>query len=254
MNTGTCAFCCASNVSLRESHIVPSWAYKRQRANESKVPHPVRIRDGGAVQTSHQFKERLLCDDCEKRFGTFDNYAASLAYDIGIRAPIFSQIAIEDAPRGTRYVPARAITLNVERIAYVGLSVLWRGHAARCLPDCSFGNRGEAMRLFLRREKPLANDVALVLLAYDDAADGPMARTVYMPRSQRERGYFSHMFLICGLHFFLAVGRELPAFYGAFSLFHGAIPRVLVTHSSTGVQALQNLIRDARPLGRLRDS
>src|SRR5690349_15825724 len=108
---GICALCRATDVELHESHIIPSWAYKRARASTSSFPDPVRISNGRALQTSRQFKERMLCGPCEQALGVQDNYAATLTYSEGTTASFFTQIELEGVPANSKFIPARASTL-----------------------------------------------------------------------------------------------------------------------------------------------
>jgi len=78
---GDCRLCGATQVPLRESHIVPSWAYRRARDRTSiGPPDPIRVSEGVVVQTSEQVKERLLCGACEQRLCKDENYVSKLAY------------------------------------------------------------------------------------------------------------------------------------------------------------------------------
>ncbi|HKU41387.1 MAG TPA: hypothetical protein VJR89_24655 [Polyangiales bacterium] len=183
-----------------------------------------------------------------------DNYAATLTYSEGTTASFFTQIELEGVPANSKFIPARASTLDLERIAYFGLSVVWRGHVAKCLPDCSLGPRGESFRQYLRSEASVPRRTALLLVAYvDDPSSGVVARTITMPKSMRVEGYYEHMFFVCGLQFIAGIGSDLPLHYRQFCVLHGATPRVLVTKSSTVLHKFAALARSAEGVGRLRD-
>lgn len=80
---GECKLCKNGAVELRESHIIPSWAYKRMRdcSAVGGNPNPIVISNGRASQISDQVKEHLLCESCEQLFSVNERYVSSIAYE-----------------------------------------------------------------------------------------------------------------------------------------------------------------------------
>lgn len=81
---GTCRLCQTPNIELRDSHIIPGWAYERIRQQAaldsySTNKNPLRVKENGiAVQVSNEIKEYMLCDACEQKFGIQENWFKQL--------------------------------------------------------------------------------------------------------------------------------------------------------------------------------
>src|SRR5262249_41356146 len=72
-----CRLCLHDSV-LRQSHLLPSWAYRRLKQCCDSGDHPVRVADGTACMTSAQTTQDLLCQECEDRFGQREDRVARL--------------------------------------------------------------------------------------------------------------------------------------------------------------------------------
>ncbi len=148
--------CAATNVELADSHVIPSWAYKRIRNQAGSDPllnnpNPVRMRGSTAVQLSKQIKEPMLCTDCEQRFGVREDWFRRLTEaEEGALPPLSGLL---DPARPTidhEHSLARVGRLDVSALAYFALSVFWRAHECSKISDFSLERRSaDAIRLWL---------------------------------------------------------------------------------------------------------
>ena len=208
---GTCRLCLANTVSLRDSHIVPAWAYKRIRGDQGGNPNPIYVSDGKAVPTSKQFSEHLLCADCEQKLGVTDNYLAKLAYTDGQPVPGFADVGRVVGRHGV-YQMAEPGKLDAGKLAYFAASIAWRGHIASTLPDSTLGPHAEPFRQYLlgQRAFPSKCGVAVCVLRDDEPDWERIARTITMPKTQRKAQHFTVEFMLCGFYFTLHTGLASP--------------------------------------------
>lgn len=210
---GTCKLCGSVEVELRDSHIVPRWAYKRSRGGEGANQNPVVIRGETAMQISDQISEHLLCAGCEQRFGSVENTASKLAYQRDGSAPFLDSVGpvIAEADRTRFAEPGR---LPIGDLVYFGASVLWRGAIAKGVPNCRLGETYEAeFRAFLNGDTEFPRH-AWCVLAFHDLPMGTgehLASICTVPHSFREGRVFVHRFVIFGLFYYFVVGQVEPS-------------------------------------------
>jgi len=258
---GKCALCLSPNVDLQDSHVVPRWAYQPLRDDRpGRNPEPIMVWDGKALQISKQTSEHMLCVACERRFKVDEDYVYSLvptALDFPARKLV---------GKPERGVPADGTAVGVgqldrDRIAYFGASVVWRGHTAKCVPDCDLAAFAEPFRQYLLdRTVGFPSGTSSELYVVDN---GPKWRracgTISLPQTtQRERQsssgipihHTSHEFVLLGLYFTLRT--ESSPFLRA-SLY-GNPPTVTLTPPSKFLSWFAPHIVKASPRGKLRPS
>jgi len=106
---------------VHDSHIIPKFIGRQiLRAHGA---HPVHFSRDRRHQSNHQYKEYLLCEECEKRVRDGgENYVAPLLVNGSDgRAPIQDR-TLPSPYEGFRYTD----TLDVGQLVYFGLSILWR--------------------------------------------------------------------------------------------------------------------------------
>jgi len=210
-----CRLCRNRSAVLKDSHIIPKWAWRVSRTRGAANPEAVTVEDGVAYQTSHQIVEKLLCADCEERFSVFEGYVRSLVYTDGTSAPIFDKAETQPIVRRTdtgeeaRYLPLDNV--DVDKIARFAISVFWRSHVAKRdnAGQVDLGaTHGEHFRQFLlgRRAFPSSSALLLSLLAPDDEEGACFNRTVCVPITNRDTVGVRHEFIICGFIFELHTG------------------------------------------------
>jgi hypothetical protein len=259
---GDCRLCGAHQVPLRDSHILPSWAYRRARDTTNRVgaPDPIRVSDGVAVQTSEQIKEYLLCEVCEQRLCKDENYVSKLAYHddgtLGILAILKSGSVVQAGKRinGLMTRAAPVSHLDCAAIARFAASVFWRAHVAQKNKADSlrlWKPQAEALRKFVLGEAALPSRMCLTLFV---AVDGEDFKTVHSstlatPASAKRGDDGAHQFIISGLVFNLTTGtHSIPEV----CLACGKMPHVIFQHWR-GIRVLSNvteMMMSAEPKGR----
>ena len=251
--TGDCRLCGARQVPLRDSHILPSWAYRRARdtTNSIGAPDPIRVSNGVAVQTSEQMKEYLLCEACEQRLCKDENCVSKLAYQDdgtpGILRVLKPGSVVQAGKRinglATRAAPISH--LDCGAIARFAASVFWRAHVAQKNRSESlrlWNPQAEALRKFVLGESALPNRMCLTLFV---AVDGEDFKTVHSstlatPASAKRGDDSAHQFIISGLVFNLTTGTH-------------SIPEVLSRRREDAPRDISALARHTRSVECYRD-
>ena len=206
---GTCRLCLARG-SLRNSHIMPSWAYKRILDDGQDSKQPVRMSDGLAVKTNAQFKEHLLCGDCEQVFSRWENAVSQLVVQGDGTFPWLAAL-----PHSVPGKPADSSGLDTDTITRFAASVLWRASVAKTVPEVSLGpTYDEAFRLFLQGKADFPSSASLIVSLFTPAPPGAsrIDRSFIMPASKRLERCHTHWFHLCGVRFFFYVGGEIARF------------------------------------------
>src|SRR5882762_3476420 len=127
---GTCRLCLRERW-LRLSHFLSAFLYRKCLQLGAPNPHPVMMTSRRAVPTSMQVKDFLLCTDCEERFSKYERWAAGQVYD-GRDFPLLLRLTLAlpflETPR-LRGVSGVAAGIDTDKLAYFGLSILWRAAA-----------------------------------------------------------------------------------------------------------------------------
>lgn len=250
---GICRLC-LNERDLRESHIVPKWAWKRARADSTeKNPNPVVFMDDVVLQTSKQVVEELLCHDCEQRFGKVEDYIARITFQPDNTAPLLDLVGdVLLQTNRTRAVPAGK--LNHEFVTFFGVSVIWRASVSKSVPACSLGPKyEEQFRRYLLGEVGLPTACALAVAFSDLQIEGAgnMAAICTTPTTERLDGHHVHRFPIFGLMYCLAVGNRLPQW--AKTACHARSPEhlLLLSPQDDLIRWLGPWMMKARPVGSL---
>jgi len=184
---GQCALCREERV-LRDSHLMPKWVYRRLRRATGNDGSPVFVSRGAAVQTSRQVTKHLLCDDCENRFGTREDYVAGMTeVDSGGKIKLAHHVSRQDSPSG-RLVSISS-TVETDQITYFAASIIWRacvmGHG------CRLGRYEADFRSYLLGEAEFPS-VAAISMAILETPETNLIKPVYwttLPTSKRAGGY-----------------------------------------------------------------
>lgn len=204
----TCGLCLQPK-PLRESHLLPQWAYKRVRQMCEPAQHPVLVQGGTACMTSAQVTQDLLCDDCEDRFGQRENIVARLT-EVQKGKPAFLQYLTPMPSRTGRLV--RIDDAIAEPLAYFGASVLWRSSVMR--HDCYLGPYEEHLRKYLNGEAVFPATAVMNVGFLEPSGRGEDPYTWFSsPASVRANVVWLHGFIICGLAFRCFAGGRLDQWY-----------------------------------------
>ena len=219
---GQCRLCRQEGAELRDSHIVPSWAYARIVSDLAKPANPVSITGDVALLSSKQVREHMLCEGCEQRLSGWENYASSMVVQedesfpwIKHSLPVFARVGPDVLPTD-EVALLECSRLDVHALASFGASVVWRASASRvAVPGVSLGPYEDKFRKYLVNGAPFPSVARLVIYVHTPARriGFPSAnRMITVPTTVKNTGYARHWFLLCGVSFHLFVGGLLPEF------------------------------------------
>src|SRR4051812_5447953 len=128
---GTCALCLTPNCQLQRSHFFPAAAYKHLREPTTKNPNPVWTGIKGAVQTSYQVQDYLLCFKCEQRLRSGgEDWVMQNCWHRDGAFPLQARLraATPDAqtPRTDFFCASKIREINVKTLSYFAGSIFWR--------------------------------------------------------------------------------------------------------------------------------
>lgn len=219
---GTCALCIRTT-TLRNSHIIPRWAFARVRTMADLVAarpveqHYLWTSANGTRTATTQLTEDLLCDICEDRVGGWETAVSRLARQTDGSFPARAKCAHVVLAPGLYSLAAP----DADVILRFGISVLWRASAATRFPGIAFGEKyHDAFREYLLdANSAFPRDAVMSLKLIDPTMiearsateiDPLLDRLVTHPAMhtlhERCRVY---TFVMLGMHFGLALG-EVP--------------------------------------------
>jgi hypothetical protein len=213
---------CQGTRELRDSHLLPSAAYKLSRDASRRNPNPVVITREGALTTSHQVTAYFLCGECEDRFSRDgERYVLSQCArprgNFKVRHLLEGTTPLVTDPNFRLYEIGSLLGPHVEHYLYFGTSVFWRAAArswefdGRPLQHFSLGaSYQEQLRLYLLGRGPFPERGRLFVHVWSDER---IAYTTVPPSTYRVQGTRRHKFCIPGLSFILFLGGEVSARY-----------------------------------------
>lgn len=229
MVKGTCKLCLRDNVELRDSHLVPKAMYKRTLARERSNPNPVVMTGRGTVQTSKQITDYVFCGDCEQRINREGERYALTMMARGGRFRLLELLEERNPDRRLDnnfdcYITNK-LNLDREKLAYFGLSVLWR--ASTHVWKFSDGQEisidlgkdyNQKLRLYLMGVALVPAEITMMVVT---CSDGISQRGISLPgRGPKTEGSRPYRFGGCGLEFLYAVGNRIDPDTRAVSFIH----------------------------------
>lgn len=250
---GKCALC-GEHTVLKDSHLIPKWAYRRLQKTDEGRTDPIRIEGGSAVQTSDQVTMYLLCAACEHRFSTREDYVSRLTQtDPEGTLKILGSVTRQAPPLAE--VVQLDSELDIDAIVYFAASVIWRSCVMK--HGCTLGERYElAFRRYLLGETDFPSNVAsmnLVILEPSGLVRHP-ERYVSFPSSSKVPNAWLHGFTVCGLTFRCFVGGSLDAGMKMVNLAGGSSPKYALLRNPEGLNDFVEVHRTtaaATPRGKL---
>jgi hypothetical protein len=214
---------CLNVRTLRMSHCIPASIYRLLRANQSKHPNPVVFTEDIALQSSQQWQDYLLCDECEQRFSNSGEKYTIANCCRGYEGPFPLRTALESAPCQTvdevSYCFTNETTINTAAIAYFGASIFWRaavhewnlGNVPRRLPLSR--NARERLRTFLLGKADMPPRMSLIVQV-SSVRPWPLQFTCFPQVRTRQPNLREYLFFIPGISFMLCDGdvpRDMEA-------------------------------------------
>jgi hypothetical protein len=209
---------------------------------------------GRAVPTAMQVKAYLLCVECEERFNKYgETWAAGQVYD-GRYFPLLQRLTLAlpflETPR-LRGVSGVAAGIDTGKLAYFGLSILWRAAAHKWkmldgrTTSVNLGSYEDPIRKFLLGETALPSDVIVVATA---CTDWLSQGSFYTPCAVRGSPYTAYAFLARGISFTVLVGSDLPASMRELCCVASTRKPVFAAdHKAKSVHSFLHLYRTASP-------
>lgn len=242
----TCALCLEGRPLLK-SHILPKFVYRLIRTEEHT--DPIIVQRGRAFLSSKEEREPLLCSECEGRFHWGENYIAPLLQKAANgRTRLQSETKLI-SDHGEKQVRSLG-SLDMPRIKYFALSILWRSSVSTLVPQCCLGERySESLRgyLFNRDQSLLPTNLGISIKYFEDD-QGRVVPASGTPTSKREGKHHRHTFCTGGLEFRMLMGAaELPPQWRRDSLQGGYI---LCTRNLSDAYGISGLAK-AKIVGKL---
>jgi hypothetical protein len=214
--TGTCALCSTEGVALRESHILPTWAYRRVVGYAPAEPDPVLLDGDSAMFTSRQSKVPLLCDKCEQRFGSVEQRVSDLVVQANGRFPLLAGATEVPNEAGVVEIPEA----SARDLAYFGLSVVWRADVAEIEPVVSIPPaRRQSMRSFLAGQGTDPGAVVVLTMLAPPADVPKVDRMFTFPETAGNTDEERHEFICCGVRFSVITGPVAMISHGVIDAF-----------------------------------
>ena len=128
---GVCKLC-ERHQRLCVSHLLPRGVYVHSRGPRDSLPYIATAR--GEHPSQHQYKQHLLCSECEERFNeNGEKYVLGLMNSRNQNFPlrnILNQSRATASAHWSQYSAKDTPTIDREKLAYFGLSVFWRASVA----------------------------------------------------------------------------------------------------------------------------
>lgn len=180
-------------------------------------PHPVRVTDLFAIQTSHQYTAHLLCHQCEQRFhANGENWVLRHCWRsatfplLSLLTSVTPDIAL---PQATVYSAAAIPGINVSALTYFAASMFWRAAVYNWSgrskePAIDLGPYREQLRNYLNGTGQFPKDCTLALFLPDKCA-GDFIRLMAHPYPTAAKGFRAYRLRFLGITFGLNVGKQI---------------------------------------------
>lgn len=219
MQRGTCKLC-DQEKDLCDSHYLPAVVYKYSRAKDLKNPSPVMLRGESPKQGTHQVRDYVFCQDCERRLNENGERWVSkiIPQDYGAPFPLLDALtkarAVTSEPGRVRIAAVGVDDVEVEKLLYFASSIFWRGSVHKWspvggfeIPELHLENHENELKLYLRGERPFPPDMFITVMLWPFKKVPPgLIFPDECPNAKWER----YWFYVSGLGFVLDVGHEVP--------------------------------------------
>lgn len=191
--------------NLRDSHIIPNWAYNRTRGPGGN--HTVAFMGDCVMIDSRHITEYLLCGTCEQRLGVWDGYAARMSCKDSSFPALEAAEPIENMGGDGATLPG----VDTNALAKFGVAVFWRASVSSKFPRVKLGQHENALRDYLLGKAKFPRRARLILELIRRSPTEPMDQVVIAPEQYAgPDGYDLLHFATFGLRYTLFVGRRLP--------------------------------------------
>ncbi len=230
---------CLQPKRLLLSHLIPRAVYALCRAAGAPNPNPVLVTQEFVIQTSRQVRSHLLCFDCEQLFREKgEDWVIPQLAKYGGKFPLASTLAsvtpCVSEPGLSAYVLNDVPGIRVDDLIHFAMGIFWKSSVHSWSgkdtePWLALGSYRDNIRLFLRGEMPLPDDVVLTAAILPPPVKLITFHLPFETVGQQGRAF---QLYVSGLQFMLWVGADIPMAVRAANLSSKSNPTVLVTDVS----------------------
>lgn len=255
MPIGTCALCKSIGVEIRNSHLLAAAFYRRVRGSGG---NPVLVTKRSTVETSEQVRAHLLCDVCEQRFKTREDWVISACWKGPDDFPLFESLAVaptlsQEGESDRGYAGRAVPEARIDDVVYFAASVFWRAGARRW-PQREYhsqivlGPYLEPLRRFLIGAGAWPQRVTLHVMLSGDSSDRSNDAFALPYQAGRE-GYRLYRFEVPGISFVMLVGGAIPAEVLDFCTARSGIAISGASVDNIRLKAVFSVLKTAKPKG-----
>jgi hypothetical protein len=217
MAFGQCKLC-LNERDLRWSHFIPRSIISATREPSLEIHDPVVITANLVVTTSRHICDWVLCARCEQRFNAEGESWVGARVATRGAFPMFDIVSnarpISESDQFLTYEGASIPGFEIDKLAYLGLSIFWRSAAhdwpplgKAKVPKVDLGSGQEPLRRFLLGEAKFPGDMLLQISLWPCE---PTNLNI-VPPVERGRHPFRELWLVLpGVEFLLFVGEGIP--------------------------------------------
>lgn len=260
---GKCQLCLTPDVIIKDSHIIPKWAYKRLRlADSAGNPNPITVTNGQAFQISNQIIEKMLCENCEQLIGNSEKYVEKIAFETDGELKFLNGLEILTVVKEGKSLEYVSLSnLNTDKIVYFASSVVWRACVAH-RQDTGKPRLGQRYQEELRSyllggsgSFPKNARLIMGILVHSPNTPHPRHNIISFPATVRYEDYHRHGFFICGLYFELCIGSQMAGYLDSICLHYGKEKIALLgdAYDFGLIHDIEKHARSARARGKLKN-
>ena len=257
MPMGVCKLCLQTK-DLRDSHLIPRAMYRYVRTPSQKNPNPVVVGRRVTATTSKQVSDYVLCSDCEQLFNrNGENWMLRQVWD-GKRFPLRERMSLAHQDytfRDALVFSGSAIGIDIEKLAYFGLSVIWRAAVHRwntpfggLTQHIKLGTAEDPIRRFLLGQSAFPSAVTVMATVCTDAGS---AGSFYMPCRVSGTPGTGFGMLTLGVHFLVYL-EPLPPVIREFCCVKSTRHLIFLRNcESKTLEAFSQLMATSKPVSSL---
>ena len=250
---GNCKLCLSKEIELRDSHIIPKWAYRTVRGDSKDI---VRLSKNVLKYTDQQLKEYLLCEKCEQKIGVRENYVKSISFDAEGQSQAINLLnySIGRSNNSDKFAYTDASPLDRDCIAYFAASVVWRASIlSKSGNVVSLDPYQKELRNYLEEKAEFPKEASLLVYFHDPYHEPIYNQLLTSPVTDKLDKCHLHQFFCAGVLYKLFIGKTIPDTIKKFCLIRREDPFIIWTsfHHDPTMDRVKKTLGAAEIRGRL---